>query len=83
MKLAVYRRLGANAGDEAVQQALDHVFGRDVEWVSVDIWASAERAIATVNACDGLVIGGGSILGNLATWLRRAWGILPEQPRDA
>jgi len=69
MRLAVYRWLGVNAGDHAVQQALVDAFGPDVEWVSIDVWASADEALDAVAGCDGLVVGGGTILGNLRTWL--------------
>ncbi len=69
MKLAVYRWLGANAGDEAAQRGLEDAFGPDVEWTSIDIWEPVERALAVVNGCDGLVVGGGTIVGNIATWL--------------
>lgn len=71
MRLAVYRWLGVNAGDQAAQHALERAFGPDVAWVAVDLWEPPEHALAVVNACDGLVVGGGSILGNIATWLVR------------
>lgn len=72
MRLAVHRWHGVNAGDEAAQWALAQAFGDDVDWVSLDLWEPTERAIETVNACDGLVVGGGTILGNIGTWLLRA-----------
>jgi len=72
MKLAVYRWLEHNAGDLAVQQALEEAFGAGVGWTAIDVREEPHRALEIANGCDGLVVGGGTILGNLDTWLTRA-----------
>ena len=69
MRLAIYRWLENNAGDDAVYAGLRKAFPPDVEWVEVHLWEKVDKALAVVNACDGLIIGGGTIVGNLPTWI--------------
>ena len=58
MRLAIYRWLENNAGDDAVYAGLRKAFPPDVEWVEVHLWEKVDKALAVVNACDGLIIGG-------------------------
>ncbi len=69
MRLAIYRWIEPNAGDDAAYAGLRRAFPPSVEWVAIDLWAPAPRALAVANSCDGLIIGGGTILGNLRTWI--------------
>lgn len=69
MRIAVYRWLGNNAGDHALQAGLSEAFGPGIEWRSIDVWEDPQRAIEIANSCDALVVGGGTIVGNIRTWI--------------
>lgn len=72
LRLAVYRWTEDNAGDVAVQRGIESHFPSDTHWEHIGLFEEAGDAIARVNSCDGLVIGGGTILGNIPTWLTKA-----------
>lgn len=70
-RLAVCRWTEPNAGDEAVQAGIASLFDSGTTWVHIGLFAPTDDAVEAVQECDGLVLGGGTILGNLPTWLTR------------
>jgi hypothetical protein len=66
---SVYRWTEPNAGDVALFEGLKSLFPINTIWTEIDLWTPFDVAIEKANSSQGLIIGGGTILGNLATWV--------------
>jgi polysaccharide pyruvyl transferase WcaK-like protein len=69
LHFCVYRWTAPNAGDVVLFEGLKALFPPETCWTEIDIWTRLPDAMALINASDGLILGGGTILGNLKTFV--------------
>ena len=69
MRLAIYRWLGVNFGDQALEKAVKLLFPSSIQWIDIDLSEKLNSVKSKLSTCEGIVVCGGTIIGNMQSWI--------------